>query len=100
MSRLNDPNNSSYCIVYMGRKGQNAAMDECKTLNAQLPLPKSRGEADKFRTIIWPVIKITGNEIPIWIGIKDSTKSGSKSNWKDAEGNSVGKRFVNLRVKI
>ena len=77
-------------MVYMGKKGQNAAMDECKNLNAQLPLPKSKGELDEF-------IKIVGKD-RIWIGIRDLTKSGVKANWKDVEGNTIGNAYVNLRV--
>ena len=81
---------SSYCMVFKDRKGQNEAMDECKTLNAQLPLPKSKGEAYELR-------KILGTE-PFWIGIRDLTQSGIPSKWKDAEGNFIGSRYVNLRV--
>ena len=77
-------------MVYMGKKGQNAAMDECKGLNAKLPLPKSKGEANEFR-------KITGT-FNTWIGIRDLTKNGDQSEWKDVEGNSIGNTYVNLRV--
>ena len=77
-------------MVYMGKNGQNAAMDECKMLNAQLPLPKSKGEADEFRTI-------TGTD-STWIGIRDLTESGDKTKWKDVEGNPIGNGYVNLRV--
>ena len=61
-------------------------------MNAQLPLPKSKGEADKLRNI-------TGFD-NVWIGIRDLTKSGDQSKWKDVEGNSIGKAYVNLRVEI
>ena len=80
----------SYCMVYKGEKGQNAAMDECKDLNAQLPLPKNKNEADEFR-------KITGTDF-FWIGIRDLTKSGDPSKWKDVEGNTIGNAYINLRV--
>ena len=90
--------NKSYCMVYMGRKSQNLAMYECKMLNATLPLPKSKGEADEFR-------KITGTNPGnstwtdyVWMGIRDTTKSSDKSKWKDVEGNQVGNAYVNLRV--
>ena len=82
--------NTRYCMVFKGFKGQNAAMLECKTLNANLPLPKSEGEANEFR-------KIT-RIFPTWIGIRDLTKSGVKLKWKDVEGNPVGYAYVNLRV--
>ena len=83
--------NSSYCMVYKGKKGQNEAMDECTRMNAQLPLPKSKGEADRF-------IDITGGSYT-WIGIRDLTRGKVKENWKDAEGNAIGNSYVNLRVK-
>ena len=79
-------------MVFMGKKGQNAAMDECKSLNAKLPLPKNKEEADEFR-------KITGSD-KTWIGIKDLTRGGVKASWKDVEGNPIGNAYVNLRVKI
>ena len=79
-------------MVYKGNKGQNEAMAECATLNAKLPLPKSLGEADKFRTI-------TGL-LMTWIGIRDLTKSGDPSKWEDFEGNLIRKAYVNLRVII
>ena len=84
--------NTSYCMVNKGKKGQNEAIDECKKLNAQLPLPKSKNEADKLREVI-------GTDI-VWIGIRDLTKSGDESKWKDAEENFIGNRYVNLRVII
>ena len=87
--------NVSYCMVDKGIKGQNEAMEECKTLNAQLPLPKSKGEADEL-------IKVTGNcnawTCNAWIGIRDLTKSGIQSKWKDVEGNLIGDAYVNVRV--
>ena len=80
---------NSYCMAYMGQKGQNAAMEECKKLNAKLPLPKNKEEAEKFR-------KITLANT--WIGIRDFTMGGVKANWKDVEGNPIGNAFVNSRV--
>ena len=80
-------------MVYKGKKGQNEAMDECKTLNAQLPLPKSKSEADEFIK----TMGLTANDY-VWIGIRDLTKSGDQSQWKDVEGNFIGSRYVNLRV--
>ena len=65
-------------------------MDFCKNINAKLPLPKSKAEFDEF-------VKITGSSY-VWIGIKDLTMGGVRENWKDAEGNSIGNAYVNLRV--
>ena len=79
-------------MAYKGRKGQNKAMAECRTLNATLPLPKNKGEADKLK-------KITGF-VSFWLGIKDVTRGKVKANWKDVEGNAIGNSYVNLRVTI
>ena len=77
-------------MVFKGTKRQDDAMDECKALNAQLPLPKSKGEVDEF-------LKITGTD-NVWIGISDLTKREVKSKWKDVDGNFIGNAYVNLRV--
>ena len=53
----------SYCMIFKGIRGQNEAMDECEALNARLPLPKNKGEAERFRSV-------TGKE-HVWIGIRD-----------------------------
>ena len=82
---------NSYCMVNHGAKHQDAAIDFCKKLNAGLPLPKSKGE-------LMEVIKITDNK-SVWIGLTDSTQSGNRAAWKDIEGNPIGNRYVNLRVK-
>ena len=82
---------NSYCMVNHGLKDQNAAIEFCKKMNAGLPLPKSKGETTEF-------LKITGSE-NVWIGLTDSTKSGNMAAWKDIEGNPIGSRYVNLRVK-
>ena len=78
-------------MVNRGHKHQDEAINYCEKVNAGLPLPKSKGEVDEF-------LKITGS-LSTWIGITDSTKSGKKAAWKDLEGNLIGSRFVNLRVK-
>ena len=77
-------------MVNHGKKPQDVAIDFCKSMNAGLPLPKSKGEVDEY-------LKITGSQ-SVWIGLTDSTKSGNKAAWKDLEGNPIGNRFVNLRV--
>ena len=76
-------------MVAMGQKGQNTAMEECRKMNAQLPLPKNVGEVEEFR-------KVTGN-VKTWIGIRDFTKAKDKKNWKDVGGNPIGNAFVNSR---
>ena len=106
--------NAKYCVLFGGFKGQNEAMAECRTLNAQLPLPKSKNEAVEFGKTIGNIVHVTalsglvntmgatlgvtGFTGKTWIGIRDLTQSGDKSKWKDAEGNLIGSRFVNLRV--
>ena len=74
-----------------GKMNQDKAIGFCKLSNAGLPLPKSKGEVDEF-------LKITGCQ-NVWIGLTDSTQSGNKEAWKDLEGNPIGNRYVNLRVK-
>ena len=78
-------------MVHRGNKNQDEAINICKKVNAGLPLPKGKGEAKEF-------VKITGSQ-HVWIGLTDSTKSANKAAWKDLEGNPIGNRFVNLRVK-
>ena len=77
-------------MAYKGKKSHNVAMNTCKKLNAKLPLPKSKEEANLFRMTTGLTI---GN--PIWIGIRDPTKGGIKENWKDVEGNPIGSAYVN-----
>ena len=79
----------NYCMVNHGKKRQDEAIHFCKKLNARLPLPKSKGEVDKY-------LKITGSDF--WIDLTDSTKSGNKETWKDIGENPIGNRYVNLRV--
>ena len=77
-------------MVYRGLKTQDAAIDLCKSVNAGLPLPKSKEETAEYQ-------KITGSS-SVWIGLTDSTKSGDMTAWKDLDGNPIGNRYVNLRV--
>ena len=79
-------------MVDHGRKSQDGAIDFCKKLNARLPLPKNKGESKEFS-------KITAYQ-NVWIGLTDSTNSGKIAAWKDLDGNPIGNRYVNLRVKI
>ena len=81
----------TYCIVYQDRKRQDLAIDLCKKMNARLPLPKNLGELTEL-------LKITGSQ-SFWIGLTDSTQSGNMAAWRDLEGNPIGNRYVNLRVK-
>ena len=83
-------NGKAYCMVNLGRKEQNEAIDSCKKMNAGLPLPRSKNETAEY-------IKITGNE-NVWIGLTDVTKSGNVAAWKDLNGKPIGNRYVNLRV--
>ena len=78
-------------MIYYGKGTQNWAIHYCKTMNAKLPLPKSKGETTEF-------LKITGSE-NVWIGLTDFTKSGNMAAWKDTEQNLIENRYVNLRVK-
>ena len=88
--------NRSYCMAYKGRKSHNVAMETCKKLNAKLPLPKSKEEAESFRKITEVGAKSLFDK-NVWIGIRDLTKSGVKENWKDVEGNPIGSAYVNQK---
>ena len=81
-----------YCMVHKkGEYDQSKAMDLCKNLNSQLPLPKNAEEETEIR-------KIAGYDF--WIGIRDLTRSGVKRNWKTADGKNIENAYVNLRVAI
>ena len=82
-----------------GKKSQVAAIDHCRKLNAGLPLPKSKSEAYVFAIKTGKEANIKDPGMGSWMGITDSTKSGNKAAWKDLEGNPIGNRFVNIRVK-
>ena len=77
-------------MVDAGFRVQYHAVDYCKSINAKLPLPKSKEEFDEFRRIM---------DFYVWIGIMDTSVSGNKSNWRDLEGNLIENAYVNLRVK-
>merc|ERR1712019_208526 len=61
------------------------AFEFCKKLNARLPLPRNKQEADEF-------LKIS----PFWthVDARNPKKSSNKAEWVDAEGKPLGNRPV------
>ena len=79
----------SYCVVDHGNKKHPDAIKICKNLNARLPLPRNKKEAEEF-------IKIGG---PVWTNVdaRNPKKSSNIAEWVDAEGKPLGIRLVHLR---
>ena len=78
----------SYCVVGHGLKKHPDAFDFCKKLNARLPLPRSKQEADEF-------LKLS----PSWTNVdaRNPKKTSNRAEWVDAEGKPLGNRPVYLR---
>ena len=72
----------------MGKNTHSAAVEVCKNLNARLPLPRNKQEADEF-------LKIS----PSWthVDARNPKKTSIKAEWVDAEGKPLGNRPVYLR---
>ena len=69
----------------MGKYKHSAAVEVCKNLNARLPLPRNKQEADEFR-------KISSD----WTNVdaRNLKKTADGSEWVDAEGKPLGSRPV------
>ena len=78
----------SYCVVDHGSKKHPDAVKFCKNLNARLPLPRNKQEADEF-------LKLS----PSWTNVdaRNPKKTSNKAEWVDAEGKPLGNRPVYLR---
>ena len=78
----------SYCVVDHGIMRHSQAFDLCKSLNARLPLPRNRQEADEF-------IKIGGK---VWThaDARNPFKLTDLIYWVDAEDKQLGYRPVYL----
>ena len=76
----------SYCVVDKGNHKHPNAVELCKKLNARLPLPRNREEADEF-------VKISGKT---WtnVGAMNPKKTANKAEWVDAENKPLGDRPV------
>ena len=77
----------SYCVVDHGKKKHPNAVELCKELNARLPLPRNKQEADEFRKLS-----------PSWTNVdaRNPKKTSNKAKWVDAEGKPLGNRPVYL----
>ena len=90
----------SYCVVNKGNDKHPRAFETCKKLNARLPLPRNKKEADAF-------FKISGSiKDPIsgyshWLNVdaRNPKQTTNKAEWVDAEGKALGTRPVYQRVK-
>ena len=83
----------SYCVVDWGNMKHAQAIEFCKKLNARLPLPRSKKEADEFRK----VIPFTITSSVIHADARNPKKTANKAEWVDAESKPLGNRPVNLR---
>ena len=78
----------SYCVVDHGKKKHPVAFEFCKKLNARLPLPRNKQEADEF-------LKISS----YWTNVdaRNPKKTVNYAEWVDAEDKPFGNRSVYLR---
>ena len=78
----------SYCVVDKGNYPYPVAFGICKVLNARLPLPRNKNEADEF-------LKISS----AWthVDARNPKKTANKAEWIDAEGKPLGNRPVYAR---
>ena len=76
----------SYCVVDYGYKKHPKAFELCKKLNARLPLPRNKQEADEF-------LKISG---PMWTNVdaRNPKQTSNRAEWVDAEDKPLGNRPV------
>ena len=77
----------SYCVVDHGYMEHREAFEYCKNLNARLPLPRNKQEADEF-------LKISLS----WTNVdaRNPKKTANKADWVDAEDKPLGNRPVYL----
>ena len=78
----------SYCVVDHGKMRHPVAFEFCKKLNARLPLPRNKQEADEF-------LKISS----AWTNVdaRNPKKTVNYAEWVDAEDKPFGSRSVYLR---
>ena len=82
-------NGRSYCVADHGRMKHPEAFEFCKKLNARLPLPRNKQEADEF-------IKI-GGKTDTNVDARNPKKTSNRAEWVDAEDKPLGIRPVYLR---
>ena len=81
----------SYCVVDHGNKKHPDAVEFCKKLNARLPLPRNKQEAEEFLNLNPWFDGWTNADA------RNPKKTSNKAEWVDAEGKPLGKRPVYLR---
>ena len=82
-------NGRLYCVADHGRMKHPEAFEFCKKLNARLPLPRNKQEADEF-------IKI-GGKTDTNVDARNPKKTSNRAEWVDAEDKPLGIRPVYLR---
>ena len=77
----------SYCVIDCGQKSHPDAFEFCKKLNARLPLPRNKQEANEF-------LKIS----PLFthVDARNPKQTANRTEWVDAEGKPLGNRPVYL----
>ena len=96
-------NGRSYCVVYRGLHEHSEAVKICKKLNARLPLPRDKAEANEFikpRYSPWSGLSNMAINLKEWIhaDARNPKKFNKKSEWIDSEDKQLGNRAVYLRV--
>ena len=96
-------NGRSYCVVYRGLHEHSEAVKICKKLNARLPLPRNKAEANEFikpRYSPWSGLSSMAINLKEWIhaDARNPKKTKNKSEWIDAGDKELGNRAVYLRV--
>ena len=90
----------SYCVVNKANDKHPRAFETCKKLNARLPLPRNKKEADAFLKISGSkVYKTSGGSYWLYVDARNPKNTSNKAEWIDAEGKALGTRPVYQRVK-
>ena len=81
----------NYCVINKEKNKHSVAFEICKKLNARLPLPKNKVEADGIRK------GLISSSSWIHVDARNPKKTANKTEWVDAEGKPLGNRTVNLQ---
>ena len=80
-----DIENYSYCVAEYGNKRHQEALEFCKKMNARLPLPRNKLEADKFLEISPSFTHVDA---------RNFYKTANKTDWLNAESKRLENRPV------
>lgn len=77
-SILNSDTNRPYCAVYMGLKNRTTADSSCKSMNAKLPLPRSKSDLVTFQVTFEKMVP--ENDLSasflVYLDMVDESKTG------------------------